>query len=62
MAARTEDDRHDPKTSGPPQDETCPWCPYTGSLEQVVQHMSFEHHGRWCDLALSPPIAGGGPV
>jgi hypothetical protein len=43
-----------------PEQPTCPWCPYTGTLKQVLMHMESAHHRRWCDLALSPPIAGMG--
>jgi hypothetical protein len=46
---------HEPSAE-PPQ-PTCPWCPYTGILTQVLMHMESAHHRRWCDLALSPPIA-----
>ena len=39
----------------------CPWCPYTdAALKKVLQHMASLHAQRWCDLALSPPVAGGG--
>jgi hypothetical protein len=39
---------------------TCPWCPYTDVLlKKVLQHMESAHQARWCDLALSPLIAGG---
>jgi hypothetical protein len=48
-----------PKTS---PEQTCPWCPYTGTLKQVLMHMESSHHRRWCDLALYPPIAGGEPI
>jgi hypothetical protein len=41
------------------QEPTCPWCPYTGTLKEVVRHMESAHSRRWCDLALYPPIAGG---
>jgi hypothetical protein len=43
----------------PPPPQTCPWCPYTGSLKQVLMHMEAAHQWRWCDLVLYPPIAGG---
>ena len=46
----------------PPTAQTCPWCPYAGSLKQVRLHMETAHEWRWCDLALYPPIAGGGPI
>jgi hypothetical protein len=46
---------HEPSAE-PPQ-PTCPWCPYTGILTQVLMHMESAQHRRWCDLALSPPIA-----
>jgi hypothetical protein len=37
----------------------CPWCTYTDALlKKVLNHMESAHHGRWCDLALYPPIAG----
>jgi hypothetical protein len=37
----------------------CPWCDYTDVLlKKVLVHMESAHHLRWCDLALSPPIAG----
>jgi hypothetical protein len=42
-----------------PHQSTCPWCPYTGSLKQVLMHMESAHPWRWCDLVLYPPIAGG---
>jgi hypothetical protein len=37
---------------------TCLWCPYTGTLKQVVRYMESAHHRRWCDLALYARIAG----
>jgi hypothetical protein len=37
---------------------TCLWCPYTGTLKQVLLHMESAHHRQWCDLALSPLVAG----
>jgi hypothetical protein len=37
----------------------CPWCPYSGTLKQVLLHMEAAHRRRWRDLALYPPIAGG---
>ena len=43
----------------PPPAHTCPWCPYTGTLKQVRTHMESVHHRQWCDLVLSPLIAGG---
>jgi hypothetical protein len=43
----------------PPSAHQCPWCPYTGSLKQVLMHMESAHHRRRCDLALLPLIAGG---
>jgi hypothetical protein len=48
-----------PPTSRPPPEATCPWCAYVGSLKRAMEHMQFEHHRQWCDLALFPPIAGG---
>jgi hypothetical protein len=48
----------DPLPSDPPQ-PTCPWCPYTGTLKQVMLHMESVHRRRWGDLALYPPLAGG---
>jgi hypothetical protein len=42
---------------------TCPWCDYTdGLLKKVLMHMESAHYQRWGDLALSPLIAGQGPV
>jgi hypothetical protein len=41
-----------------PEESTCPWCPYTGTLKQLTRHMESAHYLRWCDLALYPPIAG----
>ena len=36
----------------------CPWCPYTAEgLKPVLHHLEAAHPTRWCDLALSPPIA-----
>jgi hypothetical protein len=43
------------------QRPTCPWCPYTGSLKRVLRHRESTHAQRWCDVALSPLIAGNGP-
>jgi hypothetical protein len=41
----------------------CPWCGFTDALlKKVLNHMESAHHLRWCDLALSPLIAGQGPV
>jgi hypothetical protein len=41
----------------------CPWCAFTDVLlKEVLNHMESAHHQRWCDLALAPLIAGGGPV
>jgi hypothetical protein len=37
----------------------CPWCPYIGTLKQVLRHMEAAHRRRWCDLARCPPLAGG---
>jgi hypothetical protein len=48
-----------PPTSGQPQEERCPWCSYRGTRKRVLTHMEYEHHARWEDLALYPPIAGG---
>jgi hypothetical protein len=48
-----------PPERSPP---ACPWCPYAGTLKQVLMHLKSAHHRRWCDLALSPPIAGGQPI
>jgi hypothetical protein len=31
-------------------------------LKKVLHHMESTHRQRWCDLALSPLIAGDGPV
>jgi hypothetical protein len=46
-----------------PHDPRCPWCGFTdGLLKKVLNHMESAHFQRWCDLALSPLIAGGGPV
>ena len=42
-----------------PEQRPCPWCPYTGSLKQVLMHMESAHYARWCDLAHYAPIAGG---
>jgi hypothetical protein len=40
----------------------CPWCPYTdATLTKVLRHMETRYTLRWRDLALYPPIAGGGP-
>jgi hypothetical protein len=57
-------DRTDAQQTGipDPHEPTCPWCPYTGSLKRVLMHMESAHQWRWCDLALSPLIAGQGPV
>jgi hypothetical protein len=54
-----------PDESPPPAPDTaraqrCPWCAYTTNVRmKVLMHMESAHHHRWCDLALSPPIAGG---
>jgi hypothetical protein len=41
----------------------CPWCDYRDvRLKKVLTHMESAHALRWCDLALSPLIAGDGPV
>jgi hypothetical protein len=46
-----------------PQDLRCPWCAFTDVLlKKVLNHMETTHHQRYLDLALSPLIAGGGPV
>jgi hypothetical protein len=46
-----------------PQDLRCPWCAFTDVLfKKVLNHMESAHPQRWCDLALSPLIAGDGPV
>jgi hypothetical protein len=47
-----------PAATPPPGDHLCPWCPYTGSLAQVVNHMAAAHHRAWEDLALSPRVMG----
>jgi hypothetical protein len=41
-----------------PDESTCPWCPYTGRLKQVLRHMESAHPKQWRDVALYPPIAG----
>jgi hypothetical protein len=47
----------------PPTPIPCPWCPFTdGLLKKVLMHMESAHRQRYRDLALSPLIAGGGPV
>jgi hypothetical protein len=49
-----------PQRSSEPEEPTFPWCSaYTGTLKLVLMHMESAHHRRWCDLVLSPPIAGG---
>jgi hypothetical protein len=51
------DDKDDTTPAAPVQ---CPWCAYTADvLKKVMQHMKDQHHTRWCDIALYPPIAGG---
>jgi hypothetical protein len=46
-----------------PHTPTCPWCAFTDVLlKKVLNHMESAHALRWCDLALSPLIAGDGPV
>jgi hypothetical protein len=46
-----------------PQEPTCPWCAFTDvRLKKVLTHMESAHALRWCDLALSPLVAGNGPV
>jgi hypothetical protein len=42
-----------------PGEEACPWCGYRGERRRVLTHMEYEHHPRWQEVALSPPIAGG---
>ena len=55
-------DRIPPDTPNP-QPPQCPWCPYTDVLlKKVLNHMESAHPHRWCDLALSPLVAGQGPV
>jgi hypothetical protein len=50
-------------TSRGPQEPTCPWCTFTNVLvKKVLNHMESAHYQHWCDLALSPLIAGHGPV
>jgi hypothetical protein len=52
-----------PQTSREPQEPTCPWCAFTDVLlKKVLNPMESAHYQRWCDLALSPLIAGNGPV
>jgi hypothetical protein len=48
-----------PAATPPPGDHLCPWCPYAGTLKQVLMHMESRHYQRWCDLALFPLVAGG---
>ena len=49
-----------PQPSTPPA-ITCPWCAYTAPVrKQVLTHMEAVHPQRWRDLALGPPVAGGG--
>jgi hypothetical protein len=46
-----------------PQDLSCPWCAFTDVLlKKVLHHRESAHALRWCDLALSPLVAGNGPV
>jgi hypothetical protein len=45
--------------AAPPRVQTCPWCPYIGTLKQVLMHMESAHQTRWRDLGLYPPIASG---
>jgi hypothetical protein len=54
-------EHHSPEheESPEPHEHTCLWCPWSGSLKQVMRHMESAHHRRWCDLALYPPIVGG---
>ena len=46
-----------------PQQILCPWCTFTDVLlKKVLNHMESAHYQRWCDLALSPLVAGDSPV
>jgi hypothetical protein len=46
-----------------PYNPRCPWCAFTdGLLKKVLMHMESAHRQRCLELALSPLIAGGGPV
>jgi hypothetical protein len=47
----------------PPPAIAYPWCGFTDVLlKKVLNHMESTHYQRYLDLALSPLIAGGGPV
>jgi hypothetical protein len=46
-----------------PPEIPCPWCAFTDvRLKKVLTHMESAHALRWCDLALSPLVAGNGLV
>jgi len=48
-----------PEPDPPPRVIACPWSPYTDMvLKNVMSHMESQHNQRWCDLALSPLVAG----
>jgi hypothetical protein len=52
-----------PDEPDPPPTIACPWCAYTDVVrKEVLHHMESTHHQRWCDLELSPLIAGKGPM
>jgi hypothetical protein len=41
----------------------CPWCAFTAErLKPVLLHMESAHPHDWEALALSPLVAGSGPV
>jgi hypothetical protein len=61
MASEPREDQRSQEPAAPPP-ISCPWCPYTGSLKQVLLHMEAAHPQRWQDLALYPPIVGGEPI
>jgi hypothetical protein len=64
MAAPQPPREHRSPEHGPspePNEHTCLWCPYTGSMKQVMRHTESAHHRRWCDLALYLPIGAGEP-
>jgi hypothetical protein len=29
-----------------PQEDTCPWCPDTGNLKQLMRHMASAYHSQ----------------
>jgi hypothetical protein len=57
-----------PDESPPPEPTSlpaiaCPWCAFTDVLlKKVLNHMESAHRQRYLELALSPLVAGGGPV